>query len=520
MHAVLPAVDVLAVGQGQHDRAADAGLAALGAEARRRADALAAIGVVGRRRHLDLVVGAGAAAEAAGPGRIAAQLLAAEAHRIELLVDLEIGQRETAQRDQVADQVEAVAALDAAARRRAGPLEHHVAAAVVLQARGDGMHRLRPAGRGAVGQRLAQRLPHHVDDLVRHEHGVHGHRRGRPRIDDAALGQADLDVAEGALVARQVGLEERGERHVDRRVGVGDRAVLEAADLCRGAGEVDDQLAVLDRQRDGDPAVDRLEAVVVDRLLGAPGAVREPVDAALEAAVGMVEHGLEEVVGLVGAQLLDQQRQPLGADAGRAQHRVQVAVERLGQARVEQQQLPQVGAHRAALDQLQDGQADALVEDLGGGRVVGAGRAAADIGLVGAVAGEGDQRAADEHRPRDHPVGQVVAARFVGIVEQEHVLRLDAAGEVAQDRAHREAAAAGVDRDAVGLADQRAARVGDEAGEVVALAEDRRARGARHHPAHLVRDVVEPVLHQRQGDGIGRHGNSFSPPHSNGEVAR
>ena len=86
----------------------------------------------------------------------------------------------------------------------------------------------------------------------------------------------------------------------------------------------------------------------------------------------------------------------------------------------------------------------------------------------------------DEHRPRDHPVGQVVAARGVGIVEQEHVLGLDAAPrEVAQHGAHREAAAAGVDRDAVGLADQGAARVGDEAGEVVALAEDRRLRAVR-----------------------------------------
>ena len=93
-----------------------AGAAAGDAEARRRADAFAAEGVVGRREHLDLVVEAGAAAEAAGAGGVAAQLLAAEAHGIELLVGLEVGQRQAAQRDQVADQVEAVAALDA--RRR------------------------------------------------------------------------------------------------------------------------------------------------------------------------------------------------------------------------------------------------------------------------------------------------------------------------------------------------------------------------------------------------------------------
>ena len=45
----------------------------------------------------------------------------------------------------------------------------------------------------------------------------------------------------------------------------------------------------------------------------------------------------------------------------------------------------------------------------------------------------------------------------------------------------------------------------------MALAEDRRARRARHHPAHLVRDVVEPVLHQRQGDGIEFGAHAMAP---------
>src|SRR5690606_16602496 len=81
---------------------------------------------------------------------------------------------------------------------------------------------------------------------------------------------------------------------------------------------------------------------------------------------------------------------------------------------------------------------------------------------------------------------------------------LDAAGEGLEDRAHGEAAAACVDRDAVGLAHQRAVGAGDEAGEVVALVEDRAARGARHHPAHLPGDVVEPLLRQRKLDRIER----------------
>ncbi len=346
---------------------------------------------------------------------------------------------------------------------------------------------------------------------MRHEHRVHRHRRGRAGVHQRAFGQADLDAAEGALVLGQVGLEERGERHEHRRGAVGHRAVLEAAHLRRSAGEIDDQAPVLHRQGDGDPGVDRLEAIVVDRLLGPPHALGQAVDAGAEAAVGMRQHALEEIAGAVGAQLLDQQREPLGADAGRADHGAQVAVERLGQAGVEHEEAPQVVARPAALDQLQHRQPDAFVEDLGGRRIVGARRAAADVGLMGAVAGEGDQRSGREHRPRDHPVRQVIAARGVGIVQQEHVFGFDGILEVAQDGAHGEAAAAGMDGNAVGLADQDAARVGDEAGEVVALAEDRRARRARHHPAHLVRDVVQPVLHQRQGHGI-EFGAHTTPP--------
>jgi hypothetical protein len=71
--------------------------------------------------------------------------------------------------------------------------------------------------------------------------------------------------------------------------------------LRRGAGEVDHEARVRDRQRDGDAPVDRLEAVVVDRLLGAPRSLREAGEAGAEAAVGMGQHRLEEIAGAVGA---------------------------------------------------------------------------------------------------------------------------------------------------------------------------------------------------------------------------
>jgi hypothetical protein len=53
LHAVFRRIDLAAVGQGEGDLATDAGPAAGGPEARRRADAFAAEGVVGRGEDLD-----------------------------------------------------------------------------------------------------------------------------------------------------------------------------------------------------------------------------------------------------------------------------------------------------------------------------------------------------------------------------------------------------------------------------------------------------------------------------------
>jgi len=129
--------------------------------------------------------------------------------------------------------------------------------------------------------------------------------------------------------------------------------------------------------------------------------------------------------------------------------------------------------------------------------------AATDIGLMGTVAGEGDERLVREHRTRDHPVGQVIASGHIWIVQQEGVSPRHLSGEGGNESAHGEAAATRMDRDAVGLRYQRAGRVGDETGEVVRLVEDRAARGPHHHEAHLPGDVVQPVLQQSELDRVG-----------------
>ena len=81
---------------------------------------------------------------------------------------------------------------------------------------------------------------------------------------------------------------------------------------------------------------------------------------------------------------------------------------------------------------------------------------------------------------------------------------MNTTGEIREQRPHGEAAATGVDRNTVGISNERACGVGDEAGEVVALTEDRTARGARHHPTHVLADLIEPVLHQSKNDGVAR----------------
>jgi hypothetical protein len=162
-------------------------------------------------------------------------------------------------------------------------------------------------------------------------------------------------------------------------------------------------------------------------------------------------------------------------------------------------------ARLSGIDQPQHRQADALVEDFGRGRVVGAGRAATDIRLVRTVAAERQQASAYENRADDGPVGQMIAAGLIGIAGNVDV----AIGDLACHRVNHgldgKAAAAGMDRQPVGLRHDVAVAITDETREVVRLAENRTARGARHDEAHLPRDVIELLLQHRNADRIVHH---------------
>ena len=437
--------------------------------------------------HIDGVMHPAAAPERSGPRSVGAEFLTADHGGVDPLVAFRVRQMQATQRDQQADLVEAVAPLHSATRRIGGPVVHDIGLGTAgLAAGGDVVDCLAPTGAGAGRHCLPQRAPDGVNDLMRDEDGTHGQRRGRARVHHRAIGRHDLDGAERTLIARQVRVEEGRECHVDSGMGIGERRVLETAHLRVGAGEIHLHPVICHGERHADLDVALLEAVIVGDLRGAVGAARQFLAGLPETLVGIGQQSIEIARTGFPSQFGDQLRQTLRTDAGGADHGAQIAVQQFRRAAVEQQQLPEVVAHFATLEQFQRWQADAFMEDLGGLGIVGAGRAATDVGLMRPVAGPGRQLPIDEYRAADHPVRQMIATGDVRIVRQEDVVRFDPPGESVNKGAHGEATTAGMDRNAVGLADQGAAGIGNETGKIMALVEDRAARGARHDEAHLV----------------------------------
>ena len=114
------------------------------------------------------------------------------------------------------------------------------------------------------------------------------------------------------------------------------------------------------------------------------------------------------------------------------------------------------------LDQAQRRQADTFVKDLRGGGIVGSSNTAADVRLVSAIADECEDLVIDEHRTADDPIREMVAAGHIGVARDEDVSRGNIP-EGPQDGFYDQSAAASVDRDAVGLANQASEAIGKEA---------------------------------------------------------
>src|SRR5262245_9646819 len=152
------------------------------------------------------------------------------------------------------------------------------------------------------------------------------------------------------------------------------------------------------------------------------------------------------------------------------------------------------------------------MKNLGRGGIVGAGDAAADVGLMRTVAHKGKDLAVDEDWAAHHPIGKMIAAGDVRVARDEDVTWRNVV-EAAQDSLDNHTAAARVDGNAVRLADEAAAAVGQKAGEVMALVENWAAGGPQHDLAHALGDMIDTLLHERQRDGVeprrGDHGHGL-----------
>src|SRR5262245_39226693 len=105
----------------------------------------------------------------------------------------------------------------------------------------------------------------------------------------------------------------------------------------------------------------------------------------------MIQHAGQMLEIGLDAELVDQRRHALYADLGRAEHRAQVAIQQIGRARIEEQELPQIVAQLATVDELHDRKPDTFVPDFGRLWIVGASEPAADVRLVRTVAAEACQ---------------------------------------------------------------------------------------------------------------------------------
>jgi hypothetical protein len=143
---------------------------------------------------------------------------------------------------------------------------------------------------------------------------------------------------------------------------------------------------------------------------------------------------------------------------------------------------------------------------LGGPRHVAAGHRAADVGPVGQVDREGDQSAADEHRPHGLDVGQVVAAHFWKIEEPDVAVAQPIFGNPLEKFFDGEAHDTQMDRDVAPLRDEPPVGVRQRRGEIARFLEQRRARRTHDDHAHLLGDRVERVADDLERRGMQGHG--------------
>ena len=338
--------------------------------------------------------------------------------------------------------------------------------------------------------------------------GAAAGRRRLARIDQAALRQMERERAEAAAVVGNAALGIRHRTHGEARGGIrsGRHAVERPAHLRRGAGEIAGHPAVGDRHRDLDAHQPvQLDAVVVEVVHMAIGARPQAAQRLARHRLGAVQQFVEQRQQFVAPEVAGQLAKPSRADRAGGDLRVDVAHQHVRHAHVLPQHRDQRVVQRVAATELQQRDANAFLEDLGGVGRRGARRHAADVLVMRHRRADRDHASVGEHRHHDGDVRQMRAAE-IGVVEDPDVAlahRLER--HVVQQPSHHRRQRAEMHRDGERLR-QCLALQREQAGRgVQAFLHDGGEGAAHQRELHLVGDAVELVAQHFERDRIDVH---------------
>ncbi|MBV6412139.1 MAG: hypothetical protein GAKPKEKM_03060 [Rhodocyclaceae bacterium] len=360
---------------------------------------------------------------------------------------------------------------------------------------GERAQQIVPAGGDAVGHHRRQRALDGVG-VGRAEVVAEGGGLRVGGVEHRALGDDDLDRLHHALVVRDVRIHHLQQGEDGGRGAGGEGAVHEAVGLGVGARVVELDRAVLDLDVDADGELAALvAAVVVDEAFAAVLAVGDLGDLGFHHLARRLKEGLLVRFVALQAVLVEQFQQAALADGAGAHLGLHVVLHDV-EADVGEDQVPDVFPQLALLDHLHRRDAQRLLPDFDGVRVVAAAHVAADVGLVALDGGPRDQPAGMEDRLVDGDV-VVLVAQAEDVVVEDDVARVQVVAEVVLDVLAHRRQREGEDGQVLGLLEHVAVAVVEAGDVVLGLAQDRRAGGLLHRDAHLVGDGLEgPRVHR------------------------
>ena len=376
-------------------------------------------------------------------------------------------------------------------------------------AQGQDRRRALAAGHHLVRHEVHECAHHHVGHAMRYLVVRVDDRRRKLRVHDRALGSPDFDTAPAARIGRdEIVRVDRGlEPAKDARGGHRERCVHRTFDLRVSAGKVHHQTVcgLLHRQTDAELRIRAGgvvgNAVAIAEILENAFAVRQIHQRRAHQPFGII-HNLRHVANEFDtAVALGERLQTIGCAQRCGELGAEIAFTLVGRANIRQDELFEVDIERAAADQPQRRDAQPFAEDLRD-RAVAAGRRRADIRPMRAQASVAEQLAVIECGPHHIHVRQV-AAPEIGVVVDENVAVVHVGSEHGDDGAHRIGHRAEVNRQIGALRHHLAACVEDAAGIIASRLQDRRIGRLGEDDPHLLGDLVEAVLDDLEGGGIG-----------------